>query len=54
MFSKDEKQNIAKIKKLIRIRDFEKIEMKSRIIAKVYWNCEILDDFIQVIICYFL
>jgi len=27
MFSKEEKQNIAKIKKLIRARDFEKIEM---------------------------
>lgn len=42
MFSKEEKQNIAKIKKLIRIRDFEKIEMGIELVRSLD-NAKIFD-----------
>lgn len=43
MFSKEEKQNIAKIKKLIRIRDFEKIEMGIELVRSIN-NPKIFDE----------
>lgn len=43
MFSKEEKQNIAKIKKLIRARDFEKIEMGIELVRSIN-NPKIFDD----------
>ena len=43
MLSKDEKQNIAKIKKLIRTRDFEKIEMGIELVRSIN-NPKIFDE----------
>ena len=43
MFSKEEKQNIAKIKKLIRARDFEKIEMGIELVRSID-NPKIFDE----------
>jgi Leucine-rich repeat (LRR) protein len=43
MFSQDEKQNIAKIKKLIRVRDFEKIEMGIELVRSLN-NPKIFDE----------
>ena len=43
MLSKEEKQNIAKIKKLIRARDFEKIEMGIELVRSIN-NPKIFDD----------
>ena len=35
MLSKEEKQNVAKIKKLIRTRDFEKIDMGIELVRSI-------------------
>ena len=43
MFSKEEKQDIAKIKKLVRIRDFEKIEMGIELVSSIN-NPKIFDE----------
>ena len=43
MLSKEEKQNIAKIKKLIRTRDFEKIEMGIELVRSIN-NPKIFDE----------
>jgi Leucine-rich repeat (LRR) protein len=43
MLSKDDKQNVAKIKKLIRTRDFEKIEMGIELVRSIN-NPKIFDE----------
>ena len=43
MLNKEEKQNVAKIKKLIRTRDFEKIEMGIELVRSIN-NPKIYDE----------
>ena len=43
MLSKDDKQNVAKIKKLIRTRDFYKIEMGIELVRSIN-NPKIFDE----------
>ena len=43
MLSKEDKQNVSKIKKLIRTRDFEKIEMGIELVRSVN-NPKIFDE----------